>query len=110
MDKMIKKHDVMRETNYKGGLLHGKFYDCNWNGGVNFEMHFKNGKKDGVWNQYFETPLGSGQGALKKVSIFRDDIHVSSIYYNISGEEIEKEDALNDHEWGNEVWNENSTF
>ena len=48
MDKMIKKHDVMRETNYKGGLLHGKFYDCNWNGGVNFEMHFKNGKKDGL--------------------------------------------------------------
>ena len=110
MDNMLKKHDVMRQVNYKDGLFHGKFFDCNWNGGINFEINFKEGKKDGVWNQYFQTPLGSGQGALKKVSIYKNDKHISSIYYDFDNEEITKEDALNDEEWGGEGWEQNQEF
>lgn len=110
MDQMMKKHDVMRQINYKDGLLHGKFYDCNWNGGLNFEIYFKEGKKDGVWNQYFKTPMGTGQGALKKVSVYKLDKHVSSVYYDLDNEEISKKDALNDDDWGGEVWKQNQSF
>ena len=110
MDQMMKKHDIMRQINYKDGLLDGRFYDCNWNGGLNFELFFKQGKKDGVWNQYFQTPMGTGQGALKKVSVYKLDEHISSIYYDIDNDEISKEEALDDDNWGGEAWSQDQSF
>lgn len=108
--QMTKKHDVMRQINYKDGLLHGKFTDYNWNGGINHELNFKEGKKDGVWRLYFKTPLGTGQGGLKKISIYKDDKHISSKYYDLDNEELSKEDALNDEEWGGEGWEDDVDF
>ena len=110
MDKMLKKHDIMRQINYKDGVYHGKWYECNWNGGIIYEINFKDGKKHGVWNQYFETSLGTGQGPLKKVSVYNNDSHISSIYYNRDHEEIQQKDALQDKSWGNELWEMNHKF
>ena len=74
-------------------------------------MNFKEGKKDGIWRLYFETPLGTGQGGLKKISIYKNDKHISSKYYDIYNEEISKEDAvINDEEWGGEGWEDNTDF
>ena len=100
----------MRRINYKDGVYHGKWYECNWNGGIIYEINFKDGKKHGVWNQYFETSLGTGQGPLKKVSVYNNDSHISSIYYNRDHEEIQQKDALQDESWGNELWEMNHKF
>jgi len=108
--QMMKKHDVMKQINYKDGLLHGKFTDYNWNGGINHELNFKEGKKDGVWKLYFQTPMGTGQGGLKKISIYKDDKHISSKYYDLDNEDLSKEDALNDEEWGGEGWEDDVDF
>jgi antitoxin component YwqK of YwqJK toxin-antitoxin module len=110
MDQMTKSHDVMRETNFKDGVFHGKIVDYNWNGGINFEINLKEGKKDGVWKQYFENPMGTGQGALKKISIYKDDKHISSKYYDFDNDDMSKEDALNDEEWGGEAWEQDTSF
>ena len=110
MDQMTKSHDVMVETNFKDGVFHGKMVDYNWNGGINFEINLKEGEKDGVWKQYFATPMGTGQGALKKISIYKDDKHISSKYYNFDNDEITKESALNDEEWGGEAWEQDMSF
>ena len=110
VQQMTKKHDVMVQINYNDGLLHGKFTDYNWNGGINYELNFKEGKKDGVWRLYFETLMGTGQGALKKISIYKDDKHISSKYYNLDNEELSKEDALSDEEWGGEGWEDDADF
>lgn len=108
--QITKKHDVMKQINYKDGLLHGKLTDYNWNGGINHELNFKEGKKDGVWRLYFQTPMGTGQGGLKKISIYKDDKHISSKYYDLDNEELSKEDALNDEEWGGEGWEDDVDF
>lgn len=110
MNQMTKKHDVMLQINYKDGLLDGKWIFFNWNGGINTDKTFKQGKKDGVWKEYFQTPLSTGQGSLKKISIFKEDKHVSSIYYNYDFNEITKEEALNDEEWGEEAWEEDQSY
>jgi antitoxin component YwqK of YwqJK toxin-antitoxin module len=110
MDQMTKSHDVMVEKNFKDGVLHGKIVDYNWNGGINFEVNLKEGEKDGVWRQYFETPMGTGQGALKKISIYKDDQHISSKYYDFENADITKEEALNDEEWGGEAWEQDTSF
>ena len=44
--------------------------------------------------------LLGGQGALKQVSFYKDDKHVSSKYYDFDGDEISKKEALNDEEMG----------
>ena len=51
-----------------------------------------------------------GQGALKQVSIYKDDKHISSKYYNFDGEFISKEEALEDEEWGGEIWEQDQSF
>ena len=104
MSQLTEKHDVMVKKHYKLGLLHGKWIDYNWNGGINHEINFNEGKKDGVWKLYFKNSMGTGQGALKKLSIFKEDKHISSTYYDFDNDEISKEEALNDEEWGGEGW------
>ena len=110
MSQLTEKHDVMVKMHYKLGLLHGKWIDYNWNGGINHEINFNEGKKDGVWKLYFKNSMGTGQGALKKLSIFKEDKHISSTYYDFDNDKISKEEALNDEEWGGEGWEENESF
>jgi hypothetical protein len=73
-------------------------------------IHNPKTKKDGVWRLYFETLMGTGQGALKKISIYKDDKHISSKYYNLDNEDMSKEDALSDEEWGGEGWEDDADF
>lgn len=107
---MLKKHDVMMQINYKNGSMHGKWIKHGISGAINFHLNFKEGKKDGVWKGYFDGAFGLGQGALKQVSIYKDDKHISSKYYNFDGEFISKEEALEDEEWGGEIWEQDQSF
>ena len=106
---MLKKHDIMMQINYKDGLMHGKWVNFNFNGGVNFEINFKDGNKDGIWRDYFQRPLG-GQGALKKVSVYKENKHISSKYYDFDGDEVSKEEVIHDEEWGGEAWEQDQEF
>lgn len=106
---MLKKHDIMMQINYKDGLLHGKWVNFNFNGGVNFEINFIDGKKDGIWRDYFQRPLG-GQGALKKVSVYKKNKHISSKYYDFDGDEVSKEEVIDNDDWGGEAWEQDQKF
>ena len=106
---MLKKHDVMMQINYKDGLMHGKWINFNFNGGINFEINFKDGKKDGIWRGYFQRTLG-GQGALKKVSVYKENKHISSKYYDFDGDEVSKKEVIDDEEWGGEAWEQEQEF
>jgi antitoxin component YwqK of YwqJK toxin-antitoxin module len=106
---MLKKHDVMMQINYKDGLMHGKWINFNFNGGINFEINFKDGKKDGIWRDYFQRTLG-GQGALKKVSVYKENKHISSKYYDFDGDEVSKKEVIDDEEWGGEAWEQEQEF
>lgn len=106
---MLKKHDIMMQINYKDGLLHGKWVNFNFNGGVNFEINFIDGKKDGIWRDYFQRPLG-GQGALKKVSVYKKNKHISSKYYDFDGDEVSKEEVIDNDDWGGEAWEQDQEF
>jgi len=109
-NNMLKKHDIMMQINYKDGLMHGKWIDHGITGGINYELNFKDGKKDGTWRGYFSGGIMGGQGALKQVSFYKDDKHVSSKYYDFDGDEISKKEALNDEEWGEEIWEQDQEF
>tara|TARA_B110000008_G_scaffold226630_1_gene228131 strand:- start:225 stop:1379 length:1155 start_codon:yes stop_codon:yes gene_type:complete len=106
---MLKKHDIMMQINYKDGLMHGKWVNFNFNGGVNFEINFIDGKKDGIWRDYFQRPLG-GQGALKKVSVYKKNKHISSKYYDFDGDEVSKEEVIDNDDWGGEAWEQDQKF
>ena len=90
--------------------MHGKWIDHGITGGINYELNFKDGKKDGTWRGYFSGGIMGGQGALKQVSFYKDDKHVSSKYYDFDGDEISKKEALNDEEWGEEIWEQDQEF
>ena len=103
-ESIFKKHDVMLEINYKDGLKDGKWIQFNFNGGTEYETNYKDGKKDGVWRGYFNPGIFGGQGRLKQVSVYKENKHISSKYYDFDGEEISKEEAIDDEEWGGEIW------
>ena len=101
---ILEKHDVMIEMNYKDGLLHGKWIQFNFNGGIEYETSYKNGKKDGIWRGYFGAGILGGQGRLKQVSVYKENKLISSKYYDFDGEEVDLEDVIDDEEWGGEIF------
>ena len=109
-NEMLKKHDIMMQINYKNGLMHGKWINHSFRGAIIYDLNFKDGKKDGVWKGHFDGGFMGGQGALKQVSIYKDDKHISSKYYNVDGEFITKKEALEDEEWGGEIWEQDQSF
>tara|TARA_B100002052_G_scaffold299118_1_gene335426 strand:- start:2286 stop:3452 length:1167 start_codon:yes stop_codon:yes gene_type:complete len=99
---ILKKHDIMLQINYKDGLLHGKWMQFNFNGGIEYEISYKNGKKDGVWRGYFSGGIFGGQGRLKQVSVYKENKLISSKYYDFEGEEVDLNDV--DDEWGEQMF------